>query len=102
MIMKVTGMAGDWGDDCSVQRSPTKEELLRIEYPDLKEKWLAYHEASREFLECENQLSAFTLFERIFNTKTYIFVWRKVEQKKKVQAKAFEDYEMLKKLLMDH
>lgn len=75
--------------------------ILCQKYPDLMERWNLLNKLEKDFVESKNRLNKFNMLERIFKTRTYMFVWRITEQRKRKMTQAYEDYYVLKKLLDD-
>ena len=84
------------------QRSPSKEELLRQEYPDLKEKWEVYHNFGRDFLEADKELKTFGIIKKFFNIEKYHCVRNDWVKAKTLYEDALKEYHTLEKLLWDY
>jgi len=92
-------MSGYWGENT---QSPSKEELLRQEYPDLEEKWIVYRDHKRNFLEADEELKKFGIIKRFFNAKEYHCVRDNWVETKFLYMDALKEYQILEKLLWDY
>ena len=90
-------MSGYWGDF-----GPTKEHLLREEYPDLEEKWEVYHGLRRDFYETDKELKKFGIIKRLFNSKEYNRGRSNLMKAQTLYENALKDYLILEKLLWDY
>ena len=82
--------------------SPSKEHLLREEYPDLKEKWIAYNDHKRNFVVAEGRLAKFGIIKRFLNPKKYDSVLADWDETKFLYMDALKEYQILEKLLWDY
>ncbi|KKM27795.1 hypothetical protein LCGC14_1571130 [marine sediment metagenome] len=89
-------------DEFGCDTAPTKEYLLRQEYPDLEEKWLVYNDHKRNFLVAEGRLSKFGIVKRFFNPKEYDRVRENWVKTKFLYMDALKEYQILEKLLWDY
>ena len=89
----------------SIPPNPDYNELVRLmlcqEHPDLMEKLNLFNKLEKDFVESKNRLNKFNMLERIFKTRTYMFIWRITEQRKRKMILAKEDFLVLEKLLKD-
>ena len=92
-------MSGYWGEN---EQSPSKEYLLRQEYPDLEEKWEVYHDFGRDFLEADEELKKFGIIKRFFNAEEYHCVRENWVKAKTLYEDALKEYHTLEKLLWDY
>lgn len=92
-------MSGYWGQNT---QSPSKEQLLREEYPDLEEKWKVYRARGRDFLEAHEELKKFGIIKRLFNSKEYNRVRDDWVKAKTLYENALKGYLILEKLLWDY
>lgn len=92
-------MSGYWGQNT---QSPSKEELLREEYPDLKEKWEVYHDLGRNFLEADKELKKFGIIKRFLNSEKYSGALANLDETKNLYEDALREYLTLEKLLWDY
>ena len=92
-------MSGYWGEN---EQSPSKEELLRQEYPDLEEKWIAYLNLKSIFVDVNKELFDFGIIKRLFNSKEYNRVHSNWEKAKTLYEDALKDYTILEKLLREY
>ena len=92
-------MSGYWGQNT---QSPSKEQLLREEYPDLEEKWKVYRARGRDFLEAHEELKKFGIIKRFFNAEEYHCVRGDWEKAKTLYENTLKDYLILEKLLWDY
>ena len=90
-------MSGYWGDF-----GPTKEHLLREEYPDLEEKWEVYRARGRDFLEAHKELKKFGIIKRFFNAEEYHRVHNNWTEANTLYENALKEYTILEKLLWDY
>ncbi len=86
-----------WADS-----APSKEYLLRQEYPDLEEKWEVYHDHKRNFLEADEELKNFGIIKRFFNAEEYHRVRDNWAKTKFLYMDALKEYQILEKLLWDY
>lgn len=84
-------------DGCD--QSPSKEQLLREEYPDLEEKWKVYRVRGRDFLEAHKELKKFGIIKRFFNAEEYHCVRDNWVKAKLLYMDSLEEYHILEKLL---
>lgn len=92
-------MSGYWGGET---QSPSKEHLLREEYPDLEEKWIAYNDHKRNFLVAEGRLAKFGIVKRFLNPKKYDCVLADWDETKNLYEIALKEYMILEKLLWNY
>ena len=92
-------MSGYWGQNT---QSPSKEELLREEYPDLKEKWIEYQECKHDFLVAEGRLAKLETWKRFLNPKKYDRALADWDKTKFLYMDALKEYQILEKLLWDY
>lgn len=86
-----------WADS-----APSKEYLLRQEYPDLEEKWEVYNDYKRNFLVAERRLAKFGIVKRFLNPKKYDRFLADWDETKSLYEIALKEYMMLEKLLWDY
>ncbi|KKL92899.1 hypothetical protein LCGC14_1880110 [marine sediment metagenome] len=82
--------------------SPSREYLLREEYPDLKEKWEMYHDHKLTFLEVDEELKKFGIIKRFFNSKEYNHIRNNWVKAKTLYENELKEYQILEKLLWDY
>lgn len=82
--------------------SPTKEHLLREEYPDLKEKWIAYNVHCSNFSSATEELKSFGIIKRFLNPKKYDRVLADWDETKNLYEVALKEYMILEKLLWNY
>lgn len=87
---------------CWADSSPSKEYLLRQEYPDLEEKWIMYLNLQSIFLDEYKELKKFGIIKRFLNHKEYNRVFVRCMKAKTLQDTALEEYTILEKLLWDY
>ena len=88
-------------DEFGCDTAPTKEYLLRQEYPDL-EKWIVYNDHKRNFLVAEGRLAKFGIVKRFLNPKKYDHVLSDWDETKSLYENAEKEYLILEKLLWDY
>lgn len=82
--------------------APSKEYLLRQEYPDLEEKWEVYYDLRRNFLEADKELKKFGIIKRLLNSKKYSGTLADWDETKSLYEDALKEYLTLEKLLWDY
>lgn len=92
-------MSGYWGQNT---QSPSKEYLLREEYPDLNEKWIMYQDYEHDFLNALTRLEKFGKIKIFFNPKKYDRAYANWSKTKNSYENAEKEYLLLEKLLWDY
>ncbi len=91
----------DWKWE-GASRGPTKEEELRMEFPDLKDKYETWQEEDVRLSELSKEINTFKFYEKIIGTKEYkAFVGKVITQEEIVQA-AKDDYNFMEKMVRDY
>lgn len=82
--------------------APSKEYLLREEYPDLKEKWTVYQDYKHDFSDALTRLEKFGIIKRFFQSEEYNRVRTTWMEAKILYEDALKEYQILEKLLWDY
>ena len=82
--------------------APSKECLLRQEYPDLEEKWATYQCHKQIFSSIDKKLNKFGMIKRLFNSKEYNRIRITWMETKILCEDASREYQLLEKLYWDY
>ena len=89
-------------DEFGCDTAPTKEYLLRQEYPDLEEKWVIYQCHEQLFSSIDKRLKKFGAVRKFLYAKEYDRVRADWDETKSLYEDALKEYQILEKLLWDY
>ena len=103
MVLGMTNsVRHDMKDHFGVSREMTKEEKLRIEYPELLEKYLLLHEETLELNHLKSMNKDFSYIDKILGRELYTDYLDEVIKQERITNELKSEYEFLKKLVWEY